>query len=82
MAIYLKTYMMVSISQETRHRAKILSHTLQCSLRKKEEEDAFVEVRKKSDSALVVIHGLQKRNDEATRKLLLNGAVLKDVPIE
>ena len=34
------------ISQETRHRAKILRHTLQSALRKKKEDNAFVEVKR------------------------------------
>jgi hypothetical protein len=70
------------IRQERRHRAKILSHKLQCLLWKKTEVEAFVKVRQKLNNVLVVNHGLHKRNEEATTKLLTNGASIEDVPIE
>ena len=58
-----------NIRQEMRHRAKILSHSLQCSLRASKENEALSVVRKKQDDELILQNGLHKRNDEATNIL-------------
>ena len=46
------------ISQEMRHRAKILSHELQQKLRKKKEDDAIAGIKEKDMHKLVVAHDL------------------------
>ena len=38
------------IPQEMRHRAKILSHKFQCSLRRKKERDAELSITKKANN--------------------------------
>ena len=59
-----------TISQEMRHRAKILSHKLQCDLRRKKEEDAALVIKKKTDHELILRNELFKKNDCGIRKLL------------
>ena len=70
-----------------RHRAKILSHKLQCHLRKKKEEDAKKKERKKVVDELIKCNNLHKDNTEATIKICAsvpNSVVqnIEDVPIE
>ena len=67
------------ISQEMRHRAKILSHDLQRNLRQKKEEAAVDGIKTKINTDLVVCHDLFKRNDEAMKKISPTG---EESPLE
>ena len=79
-----------TISQEMRHRAKILSHKLQCSLRKKKEDDAKAKERKKVVDDLIKSSKLHTLNDSATSKISACANVpddeqdinIEDLPIE
>ena len=72
------------ISQEMRHRAKILSHDLHRKLRKKKEEAAVSGIKMKTDTDLVVCHDLFKRNDEVMKKIFPTGeeSPLEDLKIK
>ena len=72
------------ISQEMRHRARILSHDIQCKLRKKKEDAAVAGLKKKRLDDLVIAHDLHIRNDEAMKKIIPTGdepPPLEDLPL-
>ena len=58
------------INQEMRHRAKIISHQLQCKLRRKKEVDAVNIIKQKENNELILKNELIKLNSKAERKLL------------
>ena len=57
------------ISQEMRH-AKILSHDLQRSLRRRKEEDALLQVLKKADNDKILNLILHNKNDKEMKELI------------
>ena len=63
------------ISQEMRHRAKLLSHDLQRELRQKKEKAAIDGAKQKVHNELVICHDLYVRNDEAMKKMFPTGEV-------
>ena len=67
------------ISQEMRHRGKILSHDLQRKLRQIKEEAAIAGLKTKIKTDLVVCHDIFTRNDEAMKKIFLTG---EESPLE
>ena len=67
------------ISQEMRHRAKILSHYLQCKLQQKKEEVAVAGIKTKINNDLVLCHDIFKQNDEAMKKIFPTG---EESPLE
>ena len=56
-----------TISQETRHCAKILSHSPQRDFRQRKENDVLTAKRKKENYHLVGQNGIHERNDAAAQ---------------
>ena len=60
-----------NISQDMRHRAKILSHSLQRTLRQKKEGDALLVVKKKTNNELILRNEIANKYYEAMVKLFV-----------
>lgn len=67
------------ISQEMRHRAKILSHDPQRKLQQKKEEAAVAGLKTKINTDFVVCHDIFTRNDKTMKNIFLTG---EESPLE
>ena len=57
------------ISQEMRHRAKILSHSLQCGLRQRRINNGFLAEKKKKDDNAIIQNEIHDRCNIGIEKL-------------
>ena len=71
-----------NISQESRHRAKILSNDLQCDLRRRKVDNLLAVERRNVNNELIKQNSIHKENTKAMGELFPDREHnLKDLPI-